>query len=54
MTTAYESAIRGFIQRCKTQLAIHDANIKFLEEIWSMYEDGLLTRDEWWELFEMV
>lgn len=54
VTTAYERAVRGFIQRCKTQIAINTANIKFLDEIYWMYENGLLTRDEWWELFEMV
>lgn len=50
----HERARRGYIERCKTQIAINVANIKFLREIYSMYEAGLITRDEWLELYDMV
>lgn len=47
-------ATRGYIERGKQQIAINTAKIKFLEDIYSMYDDGLLTWDEWRELFDMV
>ena len=50
----YKKALRGHMRRLSESVAIGMAKIKFLENIWSMYMDGLLTRDEYHELFDMV
>ena len=50
----HEILLRGYIQRCKEIIAICEAKKKFINEIWSMYESGLLSSDEFDELIEMV
>ena len=50
----YEKALLGHKRRLSESVAIGMAKIKFLENIWSMYRDGLLTREEYHELFDMV
>ena len=50
----YEKALRGQIRRLSESVAISTAKIKFIENIWSMYRGGLLTREEYHELFDMV
>lgn len=51
---AYEIALCGFIKRCKEKITIVEAEKKFINEIWSMYENGFLTSDEWHDLMDMV
>lgn len=50
----YERARRGYIQRCRENIAINLAKFKFLSDMNDMYLEGLLAPDEWRELFEMV